>query len=105
MPRLVVLAVAAATNCGCSDEPTPREVQNARAFEALLTAVSVRNAKEFEQDARLIDQRHDEGEISDAKYRELAEIIEKGRAGDWAAAEKRAYEFRTQFDDTGSFFD
>ncbi len=90
---------------GCSNEPTPRQVQNARAFEALLTAVSLHHAKEFEQDARLIDQRHDAGEISDAKYRELAEIIEKGRAGDWAAAEKRAYEFRKQFGDSGSFFE
>lgn len=105
MPRLVVLVVATATNCGCSGEPTPREVQNARAFEALLSAVSIRNPKEFEQDARLIDQRHDAGEISDAKYTELAEIIEKGRAGDWAAAEKRAYKFRAQFGDSGSFFD
>lgn len=105
MRRLVVLAIAAATFCGCSDEPSPRQIRNARAFEALLTAVSLRNAKEFEQDARLIDQRHDAGEISDAKHRELAEIIEKGRAGDWTGAEKRAYEFRAQFGDSGSFFD
>ncbi|MHB1558204.1 MAG: hypothetical protein ACYC61_12140 [Isosphaeraceae bacterium] len=104
MRRVRFLALAAAC-CGCSDEPTPRQVKNARAFEALLTAVSLRNAKEFEQDARLIDQRHDAGEISDSKHRELAEIIEKGRAGDWGAAERRAYEFRAQFGDSGSLFD
>src|SRR5437868_1560655 len=28
---------------GCGGEPSPREVQNARAFEALLTAVALKN--------------------------------------------------------------
>jgi hypothetical protein len=89
---------------GCGGEPSHREVENARAFEALLTAVSLKHDKEFEKDARLIDDRHAAGQISDEKYRELAEILEKGRARDWPAAEKRAYEFRTQFGDHGAFF-
>jgi hypothetical protein len=89
---------------GCGGEPSPREVQNARAFEALLTAVSLKNAKELEGDARLIDERHASGELSDGKYREIAEIIAKARANDWAGAEKRAYEFRAQFGDRGSYF-
>ena len=32
--------------------------------------------------------------MSDGNYREIAEIIAKARAKDWAGAEKRAYEFR-----------
>ena len=92
------------TLSGCGGEPSQREVLNARAFEALLTAVSLKHAKEAEKDAKVIDERHDAGEISDQKYRELVEIIERVRAKDWPGAEKRAYEFRSQFGDDGSFF-
>lgn len=90
---------------GCGGEPSRRRIQNARAFEALLTAVSLKHDQEVEKDAKLIEERHTSGELSDAKYRDLAEIIEKARAKDWAGAEKRAYEFRAQFGDEGSFFD
>ncbi len=89
---------------GCGGEPSEREVQNARAFEALLTAVSLKNPKELENDARLIDQRHDAGELSEGKYQEIQEIVKKARARDWAGAEKRAYEFRSQFGDRGLYF-
>jgi hypothetical protein len=89
---------------GCGGEPTEREVKNARAFEALLTAVSLKNAKELDRDARLIDERHASGELSDGKFREIQEIVTRARAKDWAGAEKRAYEFRGQFGDRGSYF-
>jgi hypothetical protein len=90
---------------GCGGEPSRREVDNARAFEALLTAVSLRNERELERDARAIDARHAAGALSHGKYREMGEIIAKARTNDWAGAEKRAYEFRAQFGDRGSFFD
>jgi hypothetical protein len=90
--------------CGCGGEPSEREVKNARAFEALLTAVSLKNRKELEKDARVIDQRHAAGVLSDARYNDLRAIVEKARAGDWDAAEKRAYQFRAPFGDRGSFF-
>jgi hypothetical protein len=89
---------------GCGGEPTEREVNNARAFEALLTAVSLRNEKELKQDARAIDERHAAGTLSDRNYQELRAIIDRARASDWPGAEKRAYEFRAQFGDRGSFF-
>ena len=47
---------------GCGGEPSRREVDNARAFEALLTAVSLRNEKELAHDAKLINERHEAGE-------------------------------------------
>jgi len=97
----VVLVVALA---GCGGEPSDREIKNAQAFEALLTAVSLRNDKELERDARLIDERHSRGELSDRRYNELREILVKARAKDWQGAEKRAYEFRAQFGDRGSYF-
>jgi hypothetical protein len=102
--RWALLAGLAAPLSGCGGEPTPREVQNARAFEALLTAVSLKHEREVEQDAQLIDQRHAAGEISEEKYRQLGEILAKARAKDWAGAETRAYEFRSQCGDRGSFF-
>jgi len=101
---LTLFIALATTLSGCGGEPTQREVKNARAFESLLTAISLKHEKEVVNDAQVIDERHTAGEISDEKYRELAEIIEKARAKDWAGAEKRAYEFRSQFGDQGSFF-
>ncbi len=89
---------------GCGGEPSDREVKNARAFEALLTAVSLRNSKELDADARIIESRHDSGELSGGNYRELAEVIAKARAKDWAGAERRAYEFRARFGDSGAYF-
>src|SRR5258708_7152861 len=89
---------------GCGWEPSERELKNARAFEALLTAVSLKNATELEKDAAFIDERHDAGELSDSKYKDLREIVTEARAKNWTAAEKRAYEFRSQFGDRGSYF-
>ena len=78
--------------------------QKSRAFEALLSAVSLKNRKELEKDARLIEERHAAGELSEARHKDLRAIIEKARAGDWSAAEARAYEFRAPFGDRGSYF-
>jgi hypothetical protein len=89
---------------GCGGEPSEREVKNARAFEALLTAVSLKNAKELEADARLIEERRASGGMSEGKYHDIQQVITKARANDWAGAEKRAYEFRAQFGDRGSYF-
>jgi hypothetical protein len=89
---------------GCGGGPSAREIGNARAFEALLTAVSLRNRAEFERDAMLIDKRHASGELSEARNQDLQAIIEKARAGDWASAERQAYAFRQQFGDEGSYF-
>ena len=89
---------------GCGWGPSDREVKNARAFEALLTAVSLKNVKELEKDARHIDERHASGDLSGARHGDLQEIIAKARAGDWVAAEARAYEFRKEFGDRGAYF-
>jgi hypothetical protein len=105
-PWPTVLGLAFAfVHAGCGHEPTAREVQNARAFEALLTAVSLRNAPELERDALLIEERHASGVLSEKPYRAIAEVIARARARDWDGAEKLAYEFRAQFGDRGAFFD
>jgi hypothetical protein len=93
------------TLTGCGWEPSEREVKNARAFEALLTAVSLKNKRELEKDAKVIDERHAAGELSDAKHEILRQVIEMGRSGDWKSAESRAYEFRKPFGDRGAYFE
>ena len=80
---------------GCGD-PTIREYKNRGELEAVLAAVSLRNSKELARDASRIGARHASGELSDALHKELSEIVESARRGDWAGAEKRAYEIREQ---------
>jgi hypothetical protein len=94
VPRASLIATLILALGGCSGEPSERELKNRRELEALLTAISLKDKKELERDARRIEARHASGELSDTPYRALQEIAGKARAGDWAAAEQRAYEFR-----------
>jgi hypothetical protein len=88
---LIMVLLLAVAGCG---EPSERELKNRRELEALLTAISLRNAKELEKDIKRIDDRHASGELSDDGYKDLQEIVKKAQAGDWSEAEKRAYELR-----------
>jgi hypothetical protein len=90
---LFLAAVLASAGCG---EPSPGELKNRQELEALLTAVSLKNRAELENDARRIKDRYVAGELSGNRHEELQAIITKARAGDWAAAEKQAYAFREQ---------
>ncbi len=101
--RGFIVAALMLVLAGCG-EPSRQEVDNARAFEALLTSVSMMNAKELEKNATKIQERHEGKELSDARYKVLQQIIDKARAKEWAAAEKQAYEFRAEFGDSGSYF-
>ena len=100
----VILLVLTAWMIGCQWEPSQRQLRNARAFEALLTAVSLKNVKEVEADAQAIKALHDSGEMSDDPYAILEQVIKNARAKDWATAEKLAYEFRARFGDDGAYF-
>jgi len=86
-----VWLVLSLTGCG---EPSVRELKNRRELEALLTAISLKNQKELDKDIKRIDDRHASGELSDESYKDLREIIKKAQGGDWAGAEKKAYEMR-----------
>jgi hypothetical protein len=79
------------TGCG---EPSVRELKNRRELEALLTAIALKNPKELDKDIQRIEDRHDSGELSDTGYKDLQAIIKKAKDGDWAGAEKQAYELR-----------
>ena len=91
--RVAWLMVLLLVVAGCG-EPSERELKNRRELEALLTAISLKNAKELEKDIKRIDDRHASGELSDDGYKDLQEIVKKAQAGDWSEAEKRAYELR-----------
>jgi hypothetical protein len=78
---------------GCG-EPSIRELKNRRELEALLTAISLKNHKELDKDIQRIEERHASGELSDGSYKDLREIIKKAQGGNWAGAEKQAYEMR-----------
>jgi hypothetical protein len=77
---------------GC--EPSARELKNRQEFEALLTAVSLKNKRELEKDAKRIEARHSTGELSNDGYRDLQLIITQAREGHWSEAETQAYAFR-----------
>lgn len=93
--RLFGLALLCGIAVGCGG-PSQREVQNRRELEALLTAISLKDAKELESDARRLAARHDTGELSDASFADLSAIVDRARSGDWADAERRAYALRTE---------
>ena len=93
--RVALLLGLGLTAAGCG-EPSEREYKNRRELEALLTAVTLRNPKYVEKNARRIDDRHASGELSDASHKVLMDIVAKARAGDWSHAEQQAYEFREQ---------
>ncbi len=59
-----------------------RQLKNRRELEALLTAVSLKNAIELEKDSKRIEARHASGELSDAGYKDLEKIVSKARSGD-----------------------
>ena len=105
VPRFgtIVLTGLVLAFVGCG-EPSRREVENARAFEALLSSVSLMNAKELEKNAARIDERYAAKELSESRYKVLQRIIEKARTREWVAAEAQAYEFRAEFGDRGSYF-
>ena len=93
MTRLHVCLLVVVVLAGCGG-PSEDERENRKAFEFLLTAVSLKDAKELEKDAKRIDDRHAAGKLSDARHGDLRAIVEKARAGDWSEAERMAYEFR-----------
>jgi hypothetical protein len=88
---LLVWLVLVLTGCG---EPSVRELKNRRELEALLTAISLKNQKELDKDIQRIEERHAAGELSDGSHQDLRKIIKKAQGGDWAGAEKQAYELR-----------
>ena len=92
--RLRVLIVGLcllASGCG---GPTQEDRDNRRALDAILTAITMQNARLLEESALRATARHDAGQLTDEQYQGMEAFINKARTGDWPAAEADAYEFR-----------
>lgn len=87
----ILLCLLIASGCG---GPSEEERENRKAFEFLLTAVTLKDKKQLEKDAGRIDELHASQNLSDARHQELTAIVEKARSGDWGEAERLAYAFR-----------
>jgi hypothetical protein len=81
------------TSPGCH-RPPQVAVHNREIVVSLATAVSARNNAWLESNARLIEQRRTEGQLSDAEYATLKAIVVRARAGDWKPAEEAVYALR-----------
>ena len=86
---LIVLLLAG----GCS-RPTEVDRDNSRVLAEILTAITLKNSRLLEASAGRAEARHDAGQLADAEYQAIESFIDKGRTGDWAAAEADAYAFR-----------
>jgi hypothetical protein len=87
----VLLLALLASGCGA---PTEIDRDNRRVLDAILTAVTLKNPRLLEDDARRAKERYQAGQLSDGDYRALEAIISKARAGDWGGAETDGYAFR-----------
>ena len=61
--------------------------------DALYTAVRNQDERRLGKCAKRLDTYREAGKLADAPARYLNEIIATARAGDWAAATRRLYEF------------
>ena len=80
---------------GCS-APTEVDRDNRRLVDAILTAITMKNSNWLDDDAKLAEERHLAGQLTDSDYEELASVIEIARSGDWKTAEQEGYEFRAR---------
>jgi hypothetical protein len=78
---------------GCRG-PTQEDRDNRRVLDAVLTAITIKNTRLLEEDAKRARARHEAGQLTDEEYQGMEAIINKARGGDWSGAEKAGYEFR-----------
>jgi hypothetical protein len=57
---------------------------------SLRTALSAQNREWLDQNAEVISERHQSGEMSDEEYEAFQAILEEARAGNWREAEEEA---------------
>jgi hypothetical protein len=87
----LLLILLLAGGCG---GPTQVDRDNGRVLIEVMTALTLKNARLLEASAERARARHDAGQLADDDYRAMEAFIDKGRAGDWMAAENDAYAFR-----------
>lgn len=78
---------------GCGRQPQVAS-GNRELVVSLATAISTRNHQWLEENARLVEARRSEGQVSDQEYQALSAILASARAGKWKAAEDAVYALR-----------
>lgn len=91
--RLMFFLPACFLLTGCS-RPSETTRDNRRLFDAILTAVIMKNPKELSKDKELLEQRRKDGKLSQSTCDSIQELISTAEEGEWDAAEKGLYEFR-----------
>jgi hypothetical protein len=94
LPALLLAMLIVLLFAGGCGGPTAVDRDNGRVSVEIQTAITLKNARLLEASAVRARARHDAGQLADADYQAMEAIIEKGRSGDWPAAESDAYAFR-----------
>ena len=85
---VLFLLLASAMLFGCGrPQVAPK---NLHLTASLRTAISAQNAEWLEQNAQIIQERHQSGEMSDDEHEAFQAIFEEARAGNWREAEEEA---------------
>lgn len=93
-PRLLIAALLAAGVLGCG-RPPQAAPQNLQLIAALRTALSAQNTEWLEKNIAIIDQRHQDGEMSQEEYDEFQRIIAMAQDGRWQEAEQQVIAFQS----------
>ena len=92
--RVVGIWIVLAVFIGGCHGPTQDDRENRKAVDAVLTAITIKNARLLEDAAGRVKARRDAGAITAEQYQGIVAFVEKARKRDWAAAETEGYEFR-----------
>lgn len=91
--RLLALLPLLMAIGGCG-RPSESDRDNRRLFDAILTAVTLKNAVELGKDEKLLDARHSNAELGDSAYEAIKAAIAKAKSGAWQEAEEELYGYR-----------
>lgn len=92
---LAILAICVSLLVGCG-RPTETARDNRRLFDAILTAVTIRNRDQLLKDKKLLDTRRENAQLSAESHATITHAIDTAAGGDWSAAEAELYKFREQ---------
>jgi hypothetical protein len=70
------------------------ERDNRRLVDAILTSITIKNARLLEDNAGRARARRDAGHLTEKEYQGMMAVIDRARGGDWSGAEKDGYRFR-----------
>lgn len=88
------LCLALLTGSGCSRYPVVSRGEHVELIAALRTACSSKRIDRLDKAAKVIEDRHTAGELTDDEHAAFMEIVKKARAGQWKEAEVATFEFQ-----------